>query len=208
MALLRKFPTRWRPRWVVILIWICTTWLVLLLGSIPVKLPIASIQHPHPQAIFTLGGGVQREIFTAAFAKPRPQLDIWVSTGQEEAKARIIFAQNGIDNRRVYLDYLAVDTVTNFTSLVHEFKARRLHHLYLITSDYHMPRAKAVAMIVLGSQGITFTPVEIPSIRPPEPVWQKYRDVSRALYWLITRRTGASLHPLYRRNLLTPISVP
>ena len=204
----QKISTRRWSRWITILAWLCGAWLIVLLGSIPVKLAISSIQHPQPQAILTLGGGPQRELFTAAFAKPRPQLEIWISTGQEPLKARTIFAQNGIDNRRVHLDYQAVDTVTNFTSLVDEFKACGLHHLYLITSDYHMPRAKAVAMIVLGSRGITFTPVEVRSFRPPEPVWQQYRDVSRALLWLVTRRTGASRHPQNRETILTPTSIP
>lgn len=207
MTSFRKSQARWWPKWVTILVWIAIAWSVVLLGSIPVKFAIAKIQYPDPQAIFTLGGGAQREIFTAAFAKPRPQLDIWVSTGQKEAKARNIFAKSGIDNRRVHLDYQAVDTVTNFTTLVDEFRAHHLHHLYLITSDYHMPRARAIATIVLGSQGITITAIEIPSIRPTEPTWQQYRDISRALIWLITNCTGASLHPLYREQPLTPISI-
>lgn len=207
MTLLRKRSARRLQKWVTALMWLCLVWLLLLLGSIPVKFAIAKLQHPHPQAILTLGGGIQREIYTAAFAKPRPQLDIWVSTGQEEAKVRAIFTKSGIDNRRVYLDYQAVDTVTNFTSLVHEFKSRNLHHLYLITSNYHMPRARAIATIVLGSQRIAITPVEIPSIRPPEPTWKQYRDISRALLWLITHHTGASLHALHRERPLKPILI-
>ena len=204
----KNTPMRRLPKCVKIVTWICLAWLVVVLGSIPIKFEIAKIQQPDPQAILALGGGERREIFTAAFAKTRPQLDIWVSTGQEEAKARAIFANSGIDNNRVYLDYQAIDTVTNFTSLVQEFKARHLKHLYLITSDYHMPRAKAVATVVLGSQGIAITPVAIPSIRPPEPVWKKYRDIVRALTWVLTHRTGSSLHPLYREQPLTPISIP
>ena len=206
--MIKKISTRHWSKWVTMLAWLCGAWLAVLLGSIPVKLAIANIQHPQPQAIFTLGGGPQREIFTAAFAKPRPQLDIWVSTGQKPREARKIFAQNGIDNRRLHLDYRAIDTVTNFTSLVYDFKAQGLHHLYLITADYHMPRAKAVATIILGSQGITFTPVEVPSFYSPDPLWRQGRDVSRALLWLVTRHTGASRHPQNRETLLTPTPIP
>jgi len=43
--------------------------LVILLGMIPVRLAIAHYQAPHPQAILTLGGGIDREQFTAQFAR-------------------------------------------------------------------------------------------------------------------------------------------
>jgi hypothetical protein len=85
--------------------------------------------------------------------------------------------------------------VTNFTSLVKDFKQRKYHHLYLITSDFHMARAKAIATFVLGSQGIAFTPVSIPSRQPPESWFHILRDSGRALLWIVTGRTGASLNP-------------
>ncbi|NET51403.1 MAG: YdcF family protein, partial [Merismopedia sp. SIO2A8] len=124
---------------------------------IPARLAIAHYQAPHPQAILTLGGGIDREKFTAKFAQTHPSLEIWVSTGIDVETAQSIFQSAGIPNGRVHLDRRAVDTVTNFTSLVADFKSRKIKHLYLITSAFHMPRAKAIATIVFGSQGIAFT---------------------------------------------------
>jgi len=169
--------------------------ILMLLLLIPVRLAIAQFQTPHPQAILTLGGGINREQFTAEFAQAYPSLEIWVSSGSSPNEAREIFRAAGIPDRRVHLDYLAIDTVTNFTSVVQDFKNRNIQHLYLITSDFHMPRAKAIATIVLGSQGTTFTPISIPSNEPTESLVEILRDSCRAIVWVFTGRTGASLSP-------------
>ncbi|NJL23191.1 MAG: hypothetical protein HC895_24025, partial [Leptolyngbyaceae cyanobacterium SM1_3_5] len=50
-----------------------------------------------------------------------------------------------------------------------------------------------LATIVLGSQGITFTPVAVPSVRSPELKIRVIRDGLRSMLWLVSGRTGASL---------------
>ena len=175
----------------------CTI-IVLVLGIIPVRLAIAYYQSPDPQAILTLGGGGDREPFTAHFAKHYPSLEIWVSSGQPPEQARPIFQSVGIPDTRVHFDRRAVDTVTNFTSLVDDFQKRQFQHLYLITSDFHMPRAKVIATLVLGSRGIAFTPIAIPTNQPKESWQHILRDCSRAFVWIFTGRTGASLNPKYQ----------
>jgi uncharacterized SAM-binding protein YcdF (DUF218 family) len=171
------------------------TLILLVFGIIPVRLVFAFYQAPHPQAILTLGGGIDREKFTAQFAQTHPSLEIWISTGTEPIKARTIFRNAGIPDTRVHLDRRAIDTVTNFTSLVADFKNQDIQHIYLITSDFHMPRAKAIATVVLGIWGIAFTPISIPSNYPPESWLRILRDTTRALFWVITGHTGASLNP-------------
>ena len=165
------------------------------LVNIPIRLAIASYKAPQPEAILTLGGGADREEFTASFAQSHPSLDIWVSTGIPAQQANHIFRAAGIDLERVHLDYRAADTVTNFTSLVKDFKSRKIHHIYLITSQFHMRRAKTIATFVLGSQEITFTPVPVPSNRPKESTFHVMRDAGRSLIWVFTGRTGASFNP-------------
>ncbi len=150
---------------------------------------------PEPQAILMLGGDFDREPFTAAFAQSRPDLPIWVSSGMPEAKSRLIFTSAGISPQRLHLDNRAVDTVTNFTTLVNDLQQRNIRHVYLLTSDFHMRRATAIATVVLGSQGIVFTPVAIPSAKESESWWRVARDGSRAVLWMFTGRTGASLNP-------------
>ena len=172
-----------------------STLLLLLLVFIPIRLTIAYFQSPSPQAILTLGGDITRETFTAQFATTYPSLPIWVSSGQMLDKVRPIFRAVGIPDSRVHFDRRAVDTVTNFTSLVADFKSQNIHHIYLITSDFHLKRAKAIAFLVLGSRGIAFTPVAIPTSIPTESWSHILRDFGRALVWLFTGRTGASLNP-------------
>lgn len=169
--------------------------LILSVAIIPVRIAIASYQYPQPQAILTLGGGIQREQYTARFAQFYPDLDIWVSSGVPPQQAQEVFANAGISKERVHLDYRAIDTVTNFTSLAEDFHRLGFHHLYLITSDFHMRRARAIATLVLGSQGIIFTPIAIPTQQPRESLLRVIRDSGRSLLWIVTGRTGASLHP-------------
>ncbi len=171
------------------------TLILLLAFSIPLKLAIARYQQPLPQAILTLGGDPAREEFTAEFAQSHPNLPIWVSTGSEITRAREIFHEAGIDNnRQIYLDRRATDTVTNFTTLVADFNKQHIQHIYLITSDFHLPRAKAIALMVLGSQGITWTPVALKTNISPESKLKILRDVGRSFIWIITKRTGSSLN--------------
>ncbi|MBO9998754.1 MAG: YdcF family protein [Cyanobacteria bacterium SID2] len=146
-----------------------------------------------PQAVLVLGGSPEREVFAAEFASTHPNLQVWVSGGSNPEYAEWVFAEAGIEGDRLHLDYQAVDTVTNFTTLVDELKARKINCVYLITSDYHMRRAFTIGEIVLGSRGISFRPISIPSNTQPEPIEKSLRDGARALFWLVTGYTGATL---------------
>jgi uncharacterized SAM-binding protein YcdF (DUF218 family) len=161
------------------------------------KLAIARYLSPQPQAILTLGGGQEREEFAAKFAKTHPNLKIWLSSGSPDRQARIIFHRAGISDKRVNIDRRATDTVTNFTSLVKDFQQKNIHHIYLITSDYHMNRARAIAFFVLGSHDIAFTSVLVPSTQSPESWVVVIRDSFRALFWLVTGHTGASFKSFF-----------
>jgi uncharacterized SAM-binding protein YcdF (DUF218 family) len=146
-----------------------------------------------PQAILVLGGATEREQFAAEFAQEHPDLPIWVSSGSNPEYSEWVFSEAGIGQDRLHLDYQAVDTVTNFTTLVKEFKARDIHSIYLITSDYHMRRASVIGEIVLGSNGIDFKPVEIKTEQSPESWNKAIRDGARAMLWVATGETGDDL---------------
>jgi uncharacterized SAM-binding protein YcdF (DUF218 family) len=146
-----------------------------------------------PEAIFVLGGEEERELFAAKFAKQHPDLPIWVSSGSPQGYAQRVFAKAGIDRNLVHLDYQAVDTVTNFTSLVDRLQAQGIDSVYLITSDDHMRRARVIGEIVFGSRGIVLKPVPFSSGREPEPIEKAIRDGARAVLWVTTGRTGATL---------------
>jgi len=154
----------------------------------------AQKENTQPQAVLVLGGStkkLEREKFTAEFVRRHPKLPIWITGGSPPSSTRKVFAKAGVDPKRLHLDYEAVDTVTNFTSLVDDLKARGIKRVYLITSDFHMRRACVIGEIVLGSRGIDFQAVSVPSKTPPEPIEKSIRDGARALLWVATGYTGA-----------------
>ena len=145
-----------------------------------------------PETVLVLGGAEEREHYAAKLAKQEPDVNVVVSSGSPEWYAKKIFEQEGIERDRVYLDYRAQDTVTNFTTLVDDLKAQEIDSVYLVTSENHMTRARVIGEIVFGSRGITLKPVAVPTEFPDES-WQKsVRDGARSLLWLTTGRTGAS----------------
>lgn len=150
-----------------------------------------------PEAIFVLGGHEERERFAARLAAKNPQLSIWVSSGSPSNYVKRIFAKAGINGDRLHLDYKAKDTVTNFTTLVDELKARGIHSVYLITSENHMRRARIIGEIVFGSRGIVIKPVAVPSDATPESFDKCLRDGARAFFWLATGSTGEKLIRLF-----------
>ncbi|MFM7365190.1 MAG: YdcF family protein [Cuspidothrix sp.] len=150
-------------------------------------------QFIQPQAILVLGGStplLEREKFTAKLAHQYPNIPIWISGGSPPQYTKKIFANAGVDLQRLNLDYEAVDTVTNFTTLVDELRSRGIKSVYLITSDFHMRRACIVGEIVLGSRGMNFKPVSVPSEHSPEPIQKSIRDGVRAVIWVATGYTG------------------
>ena len=161
----------------------------------PCRLLLSRIQFPDPQLIFVLGGGGDREVFTASYFRNYPNLDIWVSSGSQSAEK--VFREANISSSRIYLDCRATDTVTNFTTVVDDLKSKNIHHVYLVTSEQHMLRAIAIGSIVFGSQGITFTSVASPTNRRYPEINGEiriFRDIARSLYWIITGETGESFN--------------
>lgn len=149
-----------------------------------------------PQAVLVLGGSsvdLERERFAAKLALEHRNLPIWVSSGSTNKNyVTRVFTNAGINPSRLYLDFQAVDTVTNFTTLVDDFQARGITKVYLVTSQEHMRRAQIVGEIVFGSRGIDFEPVVVPTKRSPEPLRKALRDGARALLWVVTGHTGST----------------
>lgn len=163
------------------------------LGIIPVRLAIAAYQSPMPEAILVLGGSQSREYAAAKLARNYPQMKVWISSGSMPEDALKMFEFVGASTEQLQLDYSATDTVTNFTTILPQLQRQNIKHVYLVTSDYHMNRAKAIAAIVFGSHGIAFTPVPVPSHLPEESYHRIVRDVGRTLFWMLTGQSGAEL---------------
>lgn len=161
-----------------------------------------------PDAIVVLGGDQEREAFAARMAQDHGDLPVWVSSGTNPEYAEwLFFEEAGLPRDRVNLDYRAVDTVTNFTTLVPDLKAEGIDKIYLVTSDNHMRRARLIGEIVLGSNDIAFEPVAVPSSLAPEPVNKAVRDGARALLWTLTGYSGADLADFKHANLYNFTSI-
>jgi uncharacterized SAM-binding protein YcdF (DUF218 family) len=171
--------------------------LKLLLPISPLILPIAWFGYRElentwiqPQAIFVLGGEEEREIFGAKFAHTHPNIPVWISSGAPPGYAKRVFKKAGVSAQNLHLDYQAIDTVTNFTTLVDRFESKGITSVYLVTSDDHIQRARAIGEIVFGSRGIKVKPVTFASGRPVEPIRKTVRDSFRSLLWLATGYAG------------------
>jgi len=184
-----KFKRAWRA-------WLLTV-LILLSCIIPLRLAITLYQTPVPQAILVLDGQPDRIKFAAQFWQLHPSLEIWLSgCCSNSILNRSIFQQAGVPEQWVNYDLRATDTVTHFTTLVGDFAHWNIRHLYMITSDYHMARARAIARLFFGSRGIAVTPVSVPSKgHQPESLIRIVRDCIRFVLWIMTGHTGASFNP-------------
>jgi len=186
--------------------WGLGLFLLLLFVLFPLRRWLTYGDYPDPQAIVVLGGDFQRTRQAARLAQRYPHLPIVIS---DLPRFRSIHQQildyARIDPQRITYDTCATDTLTNFTCLVdqlHQSRPTSIHHIYLITSDYHMARAQAIAVIVLGSRGMVMTPYTVTSQyapESPESMGKIIRDQIRAIVWLVTGRTGASLNERIER---------
>ncbi|MEM8643030.1 MAG: YdcF family protein [Cyanobacteria bacterium P01_G01_bin.54] len=160
--------------------------MLLLMGGIGLRLVWVQQQVKQPEAIVILGGDFEREYFAALWAQQHPQLPIVISSGMPESMSRDYFAQEGIGSERLVYDLAAVDTLTNFTTLLPQLQRAQIRSVYVITSDFHRARSRLIAYLVWGSHGITYQFVVIPSQTPAEPWWLMLGDGMRALVWLVT----------------------
>jgi uncharacterized SAM-binding protein YcdF (DUF218 family) len=172
-------------------------WLLLLLPFIWVGYRELMSSFVQPQAMLVLGGDPEREDFAAEFARQHPNLSIWVSGVGNPRNTEEVFFKAGVSSELLHIDQSARDTVTNFTTLVDKLRAQGINSVYLITSDYHMRRARVIGEIVFGSRGIALKPVSVPSKDPTESLPRALRDGARAILWVGTGHTGASLSRRY-----------
>ena len=138
-----------------------------------------------PKIIFILGGHEERERFAAKLALKYTRSFILVSSGGPQTYITKIFMNAGISNDRLYLDYRAKDTVTNFVSLIKKLQVQKTKGIYLITSNNHINRAKIIGEIIFGTQGIISKPFPVPSNIPSETLNKLLRDAGRSLLWII-----------------------
>ncbi|KAK3244918.1 hypothetical protein CYMTET_45493 [Cymbomonas tetramitiformis] len=194
-------------------------------------------QHP-PEAVLVLGGDGEREQLAAALAAGSypgqlpsvvystslaqdsrssirstlcAALPIYVSSGHDNVGE--VLSNAGVPSERVHVDVRAVDTVTNFTTLVSDFQRREVRHVLMVTSEYHVQRAIVVGSLILGSRGIAMSAISLPSTRYAngerrESLFRVARDAARALLWIFTGFHGGSLGRMWHPERFHPKEKP
>jgi uncharacterized SAM-binding protein YcdF (DUF218 family) len=142
--------------------------------------------------ILHLGGGMDRANRCIQLAKEYPNALILVSS--EGGNPLEYYSQAGIDPNRVFLDYDAWDTVTNFTHTYERIKKKfNPEEIFVVTHDFHMNRSMKIANAVYFSTGIKL--ISSPS-GGPNPYGPEYNftepdrlileDTIRAWIWKLT----------------------
>ncbi len=147
----------------------------------------SSFNNQSPQLILVLGGDIDREISGIKIAKEL-NLPLVISGGSNPEYSNWLIKKEQIPSHLVKRDYRAEDTLSNFTYIVDELSEENINHIILITSDYHLNRAKIVGEIIAGSRGIRVTSLSIPcpSSCKTEGKRKKNIDILRALTWVAT----------------------
>jgi DUF218 domain len=151
-------------------------------------------------ANFVLGGSIQREIHVADLARKNPEIPTLISQGSEEPCILLLFENKGVNFAtgmlpsgkihvnlaNIWLEKCADSTFENFFYSLPILNKWKVHKVRLITSSSHLPRAKWMAQIILGSHGI-WVELDIAKekgVPGNRESWVKTgMDVMRSVFW-------------------------
>ncbi|NEP02777.1 MAG: YdcF family protein [Symploca sp. SIO2E9] len=137
---------------------------------------------------FVLGGSITREVYVAELAKGQPSARVLISSGSQDPCIVKIFQKKRTSISRVWLEKCADSTFTNFYFNIPILRKWGVRKVKLITSPSHLPRAKWMAQILLGAQGIwvDVDPVEEEGVPGnTESSLKTGLDLTRSLIWAV-----------------------
>ena len=135
-----------------------------------------------------LGGSINREVYVAKLAKQFPDVPILISQGSDDPCILQIFQREQISIDHVWLEKCADSTFGNFFFTLPILKSWKTKKVKLITSQTHLPRAKLLADIILGANGIAVDLDVAPETGVPgnyESTLKTIVDVTRSLFWAL-----------------------
>ena len=149
---------------------------------------LASHRFLPADAFLVLGGSINREVYVAKLAKQHPNLPILISHGSNDPCILLIFKREQAPINNVWLEKCAESTFGNFFFTSPILETWQVKKVKLITSQTHLSRAKLLAEVLLGSQGIA---VEL-DIAPETGVPGNYEstvktgiDLTRSVFWAL-----------------------
>ncbi len=162
----------------------------LLLASLlfNITLKLTSHRSLSADAFLVLGGSINREIYVAKLAKQYPNIPILISHGSDDPCILLIFQREQAPIDNVWLEKCAESTFGNFFFTLPILESWQVKKVKLITSQTHLPRAKLLADVLLGSQGIAVELDIAPETGIPgnyESTLKTGMDLTRSLFWAL-----------------------
>lgn len=159
-------------------------------------------------AYLMLGGSIRREVHITQVARDHPNIPILVSQGADDPCIVRLFEVNAAPQNQIWLERCANSTFENFYYTLPILKQWGVHHVQMITSARHLPRAQWLGQIILGSHGIwmeTYTVQEKGIPGNTESRLKTTLDVIRSLIWAgisqFYQPTCNQFYPLVDANL-------
>jgi uncharacterized SAM-binding protein YcdF (DUF218 family) len=163
--------------------------LIALLSSVWNQMQGLSLASQQPvDTFFVLGGSIRREMYVTQLAKQNPDIRILISTGSDDPCIVKLFEREQAPTQKVWLEKCANSTFDNFVYSQPILSKWHAHHVKLITSGSHLPRAKWMAQIMLGSHGIWVDVETVKETGVPanQELWLKTGlDVTRTFLWAL-----------------------
>lgn len=188
--------------------------LAILLVSLWITITSTRLYH-HSKApldgVLVLGGSIRREMVIADWvasaslaSTPMPHssdmesssqwqatskaLPILISKGSKPPCIRLLFERVAAPLTNVWLEDCARSTFDNYRYSLPLLNQWNVHHVKVITSPSHLPRAKWLAQIMLGSHGIWVDMALVNETGIPGNVERPVKtilDVGRSLLWTV-----------------------
>lgn len=138
--------------------------------------------------ILELGGNPSRMYRVIELAQQYPSAQIVISSEGSPDFVVGLLRGAGIADARFILDFKAWDTVTNFTHTLRLVQSYSPRTLYIVTDQFHMKRAMAIAKAVYFLRRIKIVPEPYMGSEPHPPESEELirYDQMRSWIWRLT----------------------
>mmetsp|Transcript_2176 Transcript_2176/g.2500 ORF Transcript_2176/g.2500 Transcript_2176/m.2500 type:complete len:186 (-) Transcript_2176:770-1327(-) len=139
---------------------------------------------------FILGGSKRREVAALKTClKKFPGVPIWISGPELTEDCLQVCEEEGVNPELLRIDYRAVDTLSNFTTMAPEMYKGGFKKVAIITSRYHMKRARTIASIIMPEFKVRYVPIAImyKADSEKENLVKVWRDQIRSYLWVYFR---------------------
>jgi uncharacterized SAM-binding protein YcdF (DUF218 family) len=128
--------------------------------SLAMALMTNSIFPSASKIILELGGSPNRLKKAAEIYHQFPDAIVLISSEDSAHLCLNILAEANVPESKVFFNYDAWDTVTNFTETYKLITKANAQQLFVVTDKFHMERAMAIANVVYFASSIKLTPCE------------------------------------------------